>query len=80
MHIDLKSHDVIVVHAAVPSRCVGERITSRGAISTDDAVRDVRDADLDDYMHVVIVPVVLGRAERVWDGLETIEETSSSSP
>jgi hypothetical protein len=25
-------------------------------------------------MHVVIVPIVLGRGERLWDGLEGMEE------
>ena len=35
-------------------------------------------------MHVVIVPIVLGRGERVWDGLEELEQRfnveSVSSP
>jgi len=30
-------------------------------------------ADLIDHMHVVIVPLILGRGERLWDGLEGIE-------
>jgi hypothetical protein len=25
-------------------------------------------------MHVVIVPIVLGRGERIWDGLEALEQ------
>ena len=25
-------------------------------------------------MHVVIVPIVLGRGERLWDGLEELEQ------
>jgi dihydrofolate reductase len=37
-------------------------------------VRQFLHADLIDYMHVVIVPVVLGRGERVWDGLEALEQ------
>ena len=40
--------------------------------------------DLVDYMHVVIVPIVLGRGERLWDGLEGVESRftaeSVSSP
>ena len=40
--------------------------------------------DLIDHMHVAIVPIVLGRGERVWDGLEALEERfnveSVSSP
>ena len=27
-----------------------------------------------DYMHIVIVPIVLGRGERLWDGLEAFEQ------
>ena len=31
------------------------------------------DADLIDYLHVALVPIVLGRGERLWDGLESME-------
>lgn len=31
-------------------------------------------AGLVDYMHVVLVPVVLGRGVRLWDGLEGLED------
>ena len=27
-----------------------------------------------DYLHIVVVPIVLGRGERLWDGLEGLEE------
>lgn len=37
-------------------------------------VREFLKADLIDVMHLVQVPVVLGRGERLWDGLEGIEE------
>jgi dihydrofolate reductase len=37
-------------------------------------VRDFLAADLIDDMHIVITPIVLGRGERLWDGLEGIEE------
>jgi dihydrofolate reductase len=47
-------------------------------------VRQFLSADLIDYMHVVIVPIVLGRGERLWDGLEGLEQRfdveSISSP
>ena len=36
-------------------------------------VRQFLAADLIDDMHVVIVPIVLGRGERLWDGLEDLE-------
>jgi dihydrofolate reductase len=37
-------------------------------------VRDFLTAGLVDHMHVVQVPVVLGRGVRLWDGLEAIED------
>jgi dihydrofolate reductase len=37
-------------------------------------VRAFLAADLIERMHVVLVPIVLGRGERLWDGLEGLEE------
>ena len=37
-------------------------------------VRQFLAADLIDHMHVVIAPIILGRGERLWDGLEGLEE------
>ncbi|MCW2925152.1 MAG: yyaP-like uncharacterized protein [Thermoleophilia bacterium] len=37
-------------------------------------VRQFLDADLVDHLHVAVVPIVLGRGERLWDGLEGMEE------
>jgi len=31
-------------------------------------------AGLIDYLHIVVVPIVLGRGERLWDGLEALED------
>jgi dihydrofolate reductase len=36
-------------------------------------VRQFLAADLIDYMHVALVPITLGRGERLWDGLEELE-------
>jgi dihydrofolate reductase len=36
-------------------------------------VRDFVAAGLVDYMHVVVVPILLGRGVRLWDGLEGLE-------
>ncbi len=36
-------------------------------------VRQFLAADLVDYMHIVLVPIVLERGERVWDGMEGLE-------
>ena len=37
-------------------------------------VREFLEADLVDYLHVVVVPIVLGRGVRLWDELEGLEE------
>jgi dihydrofolate reductase len=37
-------------------------------------VRQFLAADLVDYMHIAVVPIVLGRGERLWDGLEALEQ------
>ncbi|TWS26389.1 dihydrofolate reductase [Tsukamurella sputi] len=47
-------------------------------------VREFLAADLIDHLHVVEVPIVLGRGERLWDGLEGVQERfaieSTASP
>jgi dihydrofolate reductase len=42
-----------------------------GGVST---IRQFLEADLIDHMHIVLVPIILGRGERLWDGLEGLEE------
>jgi dihydrofolate reductase len=42
-----------------------------GGVST---VRQFLAADLIDRMHLVVAPIVLGRGERLWDGLEGLDE------
>jgi dihydrofolate reductase len=37
-------------------------------------IRQFLEADLIDHLHVVVVPIVLGRGERLWDGLEGLEQ------
>jgi len=37
-------------------------------------VRQFLAADLIDHMHVVVVPILLGRGERLWDGLDELEQ------
>jgi dihydrofolate reductase len=37
-------------------------------------IRDFLAAGLIDYAHIVVVPIVLGRGERLWDGLEGLED------
>ena len=38
-------------------------------------MRDFLAAGLIDQMHLVQVPIVLGRGVRLWDGLEGLDET-----
>ncbi|TKA06338.1 dihydrofolate reductase family protein [Actinacidiphila oryziradicis] len=37
-------------------------------------IREFLAADLIDHLHITIVPIVLGRGERLWDGLEGLEK------
>ncbi|MCF3964640.1 dihydrofolate reductase family protein [Streptomyces fuscigenes] len=37
-------------------------------------VREFLAEDLVDHLHIAVVPIVLGRGERLWDGLEGLEE------
>jgi dihydrofolate reductase len=37
-------------------------------------IRQFLAAGLIDHMHIVLVPIVLGRGERLWDGFEGLEE------
>jgi dihydrofolate reductase len=41
-----------------------------GGVST---VRQFLAADLIDHLHLTVVPIVLGRGERLWDGLEDLD-------
>jgi dihydrofolate reductase len=36
-------------------------------------IREFLADNLVDYLHVAIVPIVLGRGERLWDGLDDLE-------
>jgi dihydrofolate reductase len=42
-----------------------------GGVTT---VRRFLESDLIDQMHIVLVPILLGRGERLWDSLEGLEE------
>jgi dihydrofolate reductase len=42
-----------------------------GGVST---LRQFLAADLIDHMHLAVVPIVLGRGERLWDGLDGLHE------
>ena len=42
--------------------------------------RDFLAAGLVDHMHIVQVPIVLGRGVRVWDGLQALEQDYEIEP
>jgi dihydrofolate reductase len=47
-------------------------------------IRDFLAAGLVDHMHIVVVPILLGRGARLWEGLEGLEKDyqveAASSP
>lgn len=49
----------------------GKDVRLGGGVRT---VREFLDADLVDEFHVVIVPILLGRGQRLWDGQEGLEQ------
>ncbi len=67
---------------AVAREAAGDLDVRLGGGAT--VVRDFVAAGLVDHLHVVVVPIVLGRGTRLWDGLEALEDTfdveSVSSP
>lgn len=69
------------IDAAPASALAAARKAARGSAAGGDVrigggvatVREFLAADLIDHLHVVVTPVVLGRGERLWDGLEGLE-------
>ncbi len=49
----------------------GQDVRLGGGVSM---IRDFLAAGLVDHMHVVVVPILLGRGERLWDGQEGLEK------
>lgn len=49
----------------------GRDVRIGGGVTT---VREFLAADLIDQLHIVVVPIILGRGERLWDSLEGLEE------
>ena len=59
----------------------GQDVRIGGGVTT---IRDFLAARLVDHMHIVVVPILLGRGVRLWDGLEGLEKVyqveATSSP
>lgn len=56
--------------AAAREAAGGRDVRIGGGVAT---IREFLAADLIDHLHVVVTPIVLGRGERLWDGLEGLE-------
>jgi dihydrofolate reductase len=74
---------------ATPAEAVEEARKAAGGLDVRigggaTVIREFLTAGLVDYMHVAVVPILLGRGVRLWDGLEGLEERfrieSTSSP
>jgi dihydrofolate reductase len=65
--------DVAPVDALAVAReaAGGQDVRIGGGVTT---LREFLAAGLVDHLHVVQVPILLGRGVRLWDGLEALEE------
>jgi dihydrofolate reductase len=67
--------------SAAREAAAGQDVRLGGGAAT---IREFLAAGLVDYMHVVVVPVLLARGERLWDELEGLEKDyrieAASSP
>jgi dihydrofolate reductase len=64
---------------ASPQQALAEAVELAGGLDVRlgggaTSVREFLDADLVDHLHVVVVPILLGRGVRLWDGQEGLEE------
>ncbi|MFT4228286.1 dihydrofolate reductase family protein [Micropruina sp.] len=57
--------------AAAKQAANGQDVRLGGGAET---IREFLAAGLVDYLHVVVVPILLGRGSRLWDGLEGMEQ------
>lgn len=67
--------------AAAREAAAGQDVRLGGGVTL---IREFLAAGLVDFMHIVVVPILLGRGVRLWDGLEGIEKDykieATSSP
>ena len=63
---------------ASPAEALGQARQAAGGLDVrigggPSTIRDFLAADLIDHLHIVVAPIVLGRGEPLWDGLEAVE-------
>ena len=63
---------------ASPAEALGQARRAAGGLDIrigggPSTIREFLAADLIDHLHIVVVPIVLGRREPLWDGLEAVE-------
>jgi len=63
---------------ASPAEALGQARQAAGGLDVrigggPSIIRDFLAADLIDHLHIVVAPIVLGRGEPLWDGLEAVE-------
>ena len=57
--------------AIAQDAAAGQDVRIGGGVTT---IREFVAAGLVDHMHIVVVPILLGRGVRLWDGLENLEK------
>ncbi|GAA2616226.1 DNA-binding protein [Paractinoplanes durhamensis] len=87
--LELKGGNTFHFIDATPAEALAQAREAAGGLDVrigggPETVRQFLAADLIDYLHVVLVPIVLGRGVRLWDGLESLEDRftieSATSP
>ena len=58
-------------HATARDAAAGQDVRIGGGPTT---IRGFLAAGLVDHMHIVVVPILLGRGVRLWDGLDNLEK------
>jgi hypothetical protein len=67
----LRVHNLVV---SLDGFATGEGQSLEAAFGHAQQINEFLQADLVDYLHIVQVPIVLGRGVRLWDGLDGLHE------
>ena len=83
--IEMRGGTMFHFHDASPAEALAAACDAAGGMDVrigggPSTVRQFLAADLVDHMHLVLVPVILGRGVRLWDGLEGLEARFAVEP